>query len=91
MPGVADDFYDEDFIDDGLLDMLIIVGLAGALAILIYYRQQRQMEARRRQERQQQQEQQGGDVQALPPQDRGVFPPAGDPNFNAWVAGGVGH
>lgn len=40
MPGGDADYYDE--IDEGFIDSLIIVCLAGALAFLIYYRQQRQ-------------------------------------------------
>ena len=52
MPG-GDDFYDDGDIDDGMLEMLVIVGLAATLAFLVYYRQQRQQEARRREEQQQ--------------------------------------
>ncbi|KAF1347752.1 hypothetical protein BDV97DRAFT_299392 [Delphinella strobiligena] len=93
MPGVADDFFDEE-IDDGLLEMFVIVGLAGALALLIYYRQQRQVEARRRAEQLlQQQGLQGQDAQQAPGQQAngGFFPPPDDPNFANWVAGGIGH
>jgi SEL1 protein len=89
MPG-GDDFYDDGTeIDDGLVEMFLIVGLAGILAFLVYYRQQRQREARRRAE---QQGQQGGGVAAVPQQqDQGFFPPPGEPEFANWVAGGVGH
>ena len=92
MPG-GDEFY--DFIDDGILDSLIIVSLAAALAFLVYYRQQRQTNHQR--ELQRQQGQAGVPAppgqQPLPGQqpDGGFFPPPGDPNFGQWVAGGVGH
>jgi SEL1 protein len=114
----ADDW--EDF-DDGLVESLIIVALAGALALLVYARQARQrgIEQDRRQQQQQQQQQvqqqaqvpnqnelfpapgqqaQGGqqqDPNRVPDQpgqeDPGMFPRPGDPDFNNWVAGGIGH
>ncbi|KAL1302810.1 hypothetical protein AAFC00_003148 [Neodothiora populina] len=91
MPGVADDFFDEE-IDDGLIEMLVIIGLAGALAFLLYYRQQRALAERRRREQegvaqQQQQGQEDQDGRA----GGGFFPPPGDPNFANWIAGGIGH
>ena len=51
MPGGDDDYYAE--LDDNILDSLIIVGLAAALAFLVYYRQQRQTNHRREVETQQ--------------------------------------
>jgi SEL1 protein len=42
----GEDMYDEA-IDDGLLESFVIVGLAAALAFLIYYRQQRQLRHQR--------------------------------------------
>ena len=110
MPGGDDDYYAE--LDDSILDSLIIVGLAAALAFLVYYRQQRQTNHRREMETQQQgdpnpdQDQpplQPGQPQAengiVPPEERlpgqqadgGFFPAPEDPNYPAWVAGGVGH
>ena len=86
MPG-GDDFY--DIIDEGIIESLIIIGLAATLAFLVYYRQQRQTNNRR-----QAQEQQGQvGVAPLPGQqaDGGFFPPPNDPGFGQWVAGGVGH
>lgn len=96
MPGGdSDGFYDDNIGDvDGLLESLIIIGLAGALIFLIYYRQQhqnahRQGEAARGQadaapvDRAAQEQQQQDD--------RGVFPQPGDPEFGQWAAGGVGH
>ncbi|KAI9883466.1 MAG: hypothetical protein M1823_004778 [Watsoniomyces obsoletus] len=84
--------YGGDFIDDGTLESLIIVGLAGCLVILVYFHQQRQLNRARqlreernnndRVEQQQQQQQQP---------DRGLFPQPGDPDFAQWVAGGVAH
>lgn len=96
MPGDALDF------DDGIMESIVILGLAGALAFLVMYRQHRQQAARRREEeeRRQQQQQVGqpgggaamGNQQPPPPQEqRGFFPQLGDPNFGQWAAGGVGH
>ncbi|KAI9766962.1 MAG: ERAD-associated protein [Candelina submexicana] len=95
MPG-GDDFYDE--IDEGVIESLVILVLAAALAFLVYYRQVRQQNHRRTVEQQgnagrgpapaaQQGQQQVPGEQA----DGGFFPPPVDPNFNQWVAGGVGH
>ena len=98
LPG--DEIYDE--IDEGILESLVILGLAGLLAWLVWYRQQR-LERRRREA---DERARGGGViadqagvvgegrpPAVPGQqaDGGFFPPPGDPNFNNWVAGGVGH
>ena len=98
MPG-GDDYLDD--IDESIIESLIILGLAGALAFLVYYRQQRQNSHRREVERQQQQQQaQNGPQQQPPTQapplpgqqpDGGFFPPPGDPNYGQWIAGGVGH
>ena len=105
LPGSDDDYYDE--LDESLAESLIIVGLAAALAFLVYYRQQRQMrpgqgqgqdqEAQPQQDQAQDQAQAQGQAQVqgqdLPGQqaDGGFFPPQDDPNFGQWVAGGVGH
>ena len=94
MPGGDEVYYDE--IDDSIIESIIIVGLAAALAFLVYYRQQRQNTHRQDTERQEQpgQEQNGAPpAERLPGQqaDGGFFPPPDDPNFAQWVAGGVGH
>lgn len=91
MPG-GDDLYDDPTdIDDSLLEMLMLVGLAATLAFLLYWRQQRR-DGRVGVGGVQQQQQQGGEVQQEEQQeDRGVFPRPGDPDFPGWVAGGVGH
>lgn len=113
--GPADDGYgaDEwDDFDDGLVESLIIIALAGALALLVYARQARQRaqgegeeeERRRRQANQGRPVNvQGGQAQPPPPPPpqqgqgaqeqagEGMFPGAGDPEFNNWVAGGIGH
>lgn len=93
MPG-GDDFYDEE-IDDGVFETLLILGLAAALAALVWYRQLRAAEQRRRQALQEQGMQQVLGQPAQAPQgeqhDRGLFPQPGDPAFNDWIAGGVGH
>lgn len=104
MPG-GDDNYD-DF-DDGLLESLIIIGLAATLAFLVYYRQQRQLQNRRAAQAAQVANAQNAPVPAAgaqlaaeagarpaePPAEaeRGLFPNPGDPDWNQWVAGGVGH
>lgn len=89
-----DGFYDE-IIDDGILESLIIIGLAAALVGLVYYRNQRQQAHRRQDDaaRGQQGNQPAGEGEAQQPQgqDRGLFPAPGDPEFGQWVAGGIGH
>ena len=103
----------DDF-DDGLVESLIIISLAGALAALVYARQQaqrRREEAARRGVGQVQDQQVAapagaeqlvGQQQPPPPppqppqeqvqqQERGLFPQPGDPDFNNWVVGGIGH
>ena len=98
MPG-GDENYD-DF-DDGLLESLIIIGLAATLAFLVYYRQQRLLQNRRlaAQGANQQnaapptgvpQPANGAGAEAAQPApegDRGFFPNPGDPDYNHWVAG----
>jgi SEL1 protein len=88
MPGGDDDLYD-DLAEDGVLESFIILGLAAALIWLIYYRQQRQLAHRR-------EEAEGAQQDRLPPlpqpaENRGLFPQVGDPDFQQWVVGGVGH
>lgn len=87
-----------DDIDEGIIESLIIIALAGALAFLIYYRNQRQTNHRRgleghqqQQQQQAQQEPQQGQVLDGQQADGGFFPPPGDPGYAHWVAGGVGH
>lgn len=125
MPGGDDGFYDE--IDEGILESLVIIGLAAALAGLVYWRQQ--MQLRRRQalaaqdqgqgqaqaQAQAQAEGQGqGQNQAQDQvqidaeldavmaeaeellregqaDEAGLFPEPGDPAWNDWVVGGIGH
>ncbi|KAJ9645577.1 ERAD-associated protein [Knufia peltigerae] len=94
----ADEWED---IDDGLVESLIIIALAGALALLVYARQARQrgleQERREAQERARAQAQAQAQPrvptqpQAQAQQGNGFFPGPGDPEFNNWVAGGVGH
>lgn len=94
MPGGDSDGLYDDVMDDGILESLIIIGLAAALVFLIYYRQQHQLAHRRNQDNAAAQE---GDqavvAEGLPPQqgDRGLFPEPGDPEFDNWLVGGVGH
>lgn len=94
MPGGdSDGFYEDAIIDDGILESLVIIGLAAALVFLIYYRNQAQAAARREQEARARQGGQPVAAQVPEPQgqDRGLFPQPGDPEFGQWVAGGVGH
>ncbi|OCT49892.1 putative ubiquitin-protein ligase Sel1/Ubx2 [Cladophialophora carrionii] len=102
---VADEW---DEFDDGFVESLIIIALAGALALLVYARQARQrvLEEERRQGQNQQNQnhdQNLGQHQHHHQQDhaqaqaqgrereRGMFPAPGDPDWNNWVAGGIGH
>lgn len=91
MPGGDDDSMYDELLDDGILESLMILTLAGALVFLIYYRQQRQLGAHGRNggdaARQQEDEQRDHGQQA---QDGGLFPQPGDPDFGQWVAGGIG-
>lgn len=82
--------------DDGLVDTMVIMGLALSLAFFVYYRQQRERAEQARRLREEQQHDGGvGGAGAAPAaaaqNNGGFFPPPGDPNFNQWVAGGVGH
>jgi SEL1 protein len=101
IPG-GDEYWADEDLEEGLIDVLLIGGLVAALAWLVYHRreQQRAAEQRRRQglEGDGQGQGQGGAVAQNQPQqqpgqqpDGGFFPQPGDPNWNAWVAGGVGH
>ncbi|KAJ5161806.1 Tetratricopeptide-like helical [Penicillium capsulatum] len=79
-----DGYYDDlEFdIDEGMLEGLLIVGLAATLLVLVYIRQQQQRNR---------QNENGNQEDAGNANDRGVFPRPEDPEFNQWVAGGVGH
>lgn len=104
MPG-GDSDYGYDDIDSEILESLVILSLAAALAFLLYYRNQRQrrQEEARRNQQLQQANQQADQVlnaragqqqgQPHPPQqeDRGMFPNPDDPEFLDWAAGAVGH
>lgn len=99
LPGGDAPHYPGEGEDDGLVDTMVIMGLALSLAFFVYYRQQRERAEQARRQRElleQQQQQQGGNVGGAPPpaaaqNNGGLFPPPGDPNFNQWVVGGVGH
>jgi SEL1 protein len=90
MPGGDADGLYEDILDDGLLETLLMIGLAGALVFLIWYRQQQQLAHRQQNEAANGQNAAGFNGQQQQ-EDRGLFPQPGDPEFNQWVAGGVGH
>ncbi|KAK1020616.1 ERAD-associated protein, partial [Friedmanniomyces endolithicus] len=97
----------EGDIDDGLLETLLIGGLVAALGWLVWYRVQQQRAAEERRRREGVEGGQApavvpagageGQQRAPPPPapgqqpDGGFFPQPGDPNWGAWVAGGVGH
>ncbi len=84
-----------DLIDDGILESLLIVGLAAFLAGLVYMHQQRQLNRARQAQNGQGQAGNNDNNQAEQPPpappDRGLFPQPGDPDFGQWVAGGVAH
>ncbi|KAJ5627639.1 hypothetical protein N7490_009867 [Penicillium lividum] len=93
-----DGYADLEFdIDDGMLEGLLIVGLAATLLVLVYIRQQQQ----RNRQNQNAANQANGNANANANanvngngnagNDRGFFPQPGDPEFGQWVAGGVGH
>lgn len=92
-----DGYYDDlEFdIEDGMLEGLLIVGLAATLLVLVYIRQQQQ---RNRQNENAANGQANGNANGngngngnVNANDRGFFPRPGDPEFGQWVAGGVGH
>jgi SEL1 protein len=78
--------YDED---EGVVDSLIILGVAAAIVFLVYYRQQRQLAHRRAEENA---ARAGGIAQPQPGQPGAPPQPGnpGDPLFQPWAAGGVG-
>ncbi|EME46387.1 hypothetical protein DOTSEDRAFT_51887 [Dothistroma septosporum NZE10] len=95
IPGSDEYWGDGEEYDDAVVETLLIGGLVAALAWLIYYRQQQQRaaEQRRREgvEAPQQAQQQQAQPQPGQQPDVGVFPQPGDPAWNDWVAGGIGH
>lgn len=94
MPGGDSDGLYDDIADDGIMESLVIIGLAAALVFLVYYRQARQLAHRQNQAAAAQQHgQEPVEEQQQPAEaDRvGLFPQPGDPAFGQWVAGGVGH
>lgn len=86
-----DGYYDDlEFdIDEGMLEGLLIVGLAATLLVLVYLRQQQQRN--RQNENAGNQANANGNADGNGNDDRGFFPRPEDPEFNQWVAGGVGH
>jgi len=98
---LGDEYYGDnwDDIDDGFLETLVILGLAATLGLLVWYRQQRQLRERREREARETAAAAAAaahnGVAPAPPrpaqEDRGLFPPPGDPEFLQWAAGGVGH
>lgn len=86
MPG-GDDFYDE--LDDGIVESLLIVGLAAALALLVMYRR------RRADERERRQQQANGQVPVVVEnrgnveQDPALFAQPGDLDFMGWHGPGL--
>lgn len=96
-----DGYYDDvEFdIDDGMLEGLLIVGLAAILLVLVYVRQQGQRN-RQNQDGNANGNANGngdangnenGNANGNDNNDRGLFPRPEDPEFAQWVAGGVGH
>ncbi|KAJ5361772.1 Tetratricopeptide-like helical [Penicillium brevicompactum] len=89
-----DGYYDDlDLdIDESMLEGLLIVGLAATLLVLVYFRQQQQQRNRQNDNANGQNGNANANGNANEnANDRGFFPPPGDPEFAQWVAGGVGH
>ena len=88
-----DGYYDDlEFdIDEGMLEGLLIVGLAATLLVLVYIRQQQQRNRQNENAANAGNANGNGNVNANNANDRGFFPQPGDPEFGQWVAGGVGH
>jgi SEL1 protein len=86
-----DGYYDDlEFdIDEGMLEGLLIVGLAATLLVLVYIRQQQQRN--RQNQNAANLANANANANANAGNDRGFFPQPGDPEFGQWVAGGVGH
>lgn len=76
--------FGDEFDDEGVLDSLIILGLAAVIVFLIYYRQQRQ-----RAHRQAEEEAAARAGLVPPPMPQPGAP--GDPHFQPWGVGGLGH
>jgi SEL1 protein len=75
--------------DDGLAESLIIIGLAAALLVLVWYRAQRVQAQRQDEDARRRRD--GGQAAPVAQEERNVFPPPGNPEWNNWAAGGVGH
>jgi SEL1 protein len=88
MPG-GDDFYDD--LDDGIVESLLIIGLAAALALLVMYRRRRADERDRRQQQANGQEPEAANQADQAEQDPALFAQPGDLDFVGWNGGGVGH
>jgi len=91
------EFY-EDYdlgLDVGFLETILIVALAAVLGVLVYWRNRVRRIAREEERRDEVGNPNGnGNVQAegqVQDQQAGLFPQPGEPEFAAWVAGGVGH
>lgn len=84
MPG-GDDFYDD--LDDGIVESLLIVGLAAALALLVMYRR------RRADDRERRRQQANGQVPVVADnrveQDPALFAQPGDLDFVGWNGPGL--
>jgi SEL1 protein len=99
MPGGDADYYDE--LDESILESILIIGCALAMGMLWYYRQLRQRNAQERanliaQEANGQLALQGDNQpnqEAIPDGngERGFFPNQNEPEFQQWIAGGIGH
>lgn len=83
--------------DVDILDNLIMIALVITLLVLVYFRQRTP-----RREPAQRNGTNGGENEPVHagqanaedeqrPENRGLFPQPGDPDYAAWVAGGVGH
>jgi len=89
MPG-GDDFYYDD-LDAEIIETMVMIGLAGLLAFLVYYRRQRELNRQRNLRNQEANGhgagQAGDGAGAAPREDRGFFPEPGAPDFGQWIVG----
>ncbi|WEW54811.1 ERAD-associated protein [Emydomyces testavorans] len=102
-----DNYYDDLDIDieDGMLESLIIIGLAATLVVLLHFRQQRAMR-RANNAAVGNNNNSGSNIATQAAagapeaqeqrrqngeEDRGLFPAPDDPEYPAWLAGAIGH
>ena len=90
--GVAsngDDLYDDlASLDEGLIEMFLIMAVVASILYLVFLRQQRLLAPGPNNGAG---ANQAGNLGQAAAPDNGLFPHPGDPAFPEWVAGGIGH